>query len=69
MIESTMKEVRCRFATWTESDENLPFLKLAGKMLCLSASQIVVGFLRVFMTIGGCITYGLMKLADNLSKK
>lgn len=67
MFEDAMYNVRSRFSQWTGSDVDEPFGNLAGKMLCLCFSRIIMSILQIFICIGGCITYGLMKIADELS--
>lgn len=69
MFENIMYDVRENFSRRTESDINEPFLNLAGKMLCLSISQAIMAVLRIFVCIGGTLTYGLMLAADKLSEK
>lgn len=69
MFEAKMNEIYDRFAERTESYENESFMILAGRMLCLSACNMINSFLQIFITLGEMSVYGLSYLAEHLSYK
>lgn len=67
MFEGKMNEIYDRFAERTESFDNESFMVLAGRMLCLSASNMVNSLLQIFITLGEMSIYGLSYIAKHLS--
>lgn len=67
MFENKMNEIYDRFAERTESYENESFMVLAGRLLCLSMSNIVNSILQILITLGEMSIYGLSYLAEHLS--
>lgn len=69
MFEAKMNEIYSRFAERTGSEGTESFLVLSGRMLCLSACNIVSSFLQIFITLGEMAIFGLSALAEYISYK
>lgn len=67
MFEAKMNDIYNRFVERTDSQEGDAFMVVAGRMLCLSACNIVTAFLQIFITLGEIVVYGLSSLAEYLS--
>lgn len=67
MFENKMNEIYDRFAERTESYENESFMILAGRLLCLSLSNIVSSILQILITLGEISIYGLSYLAEHIT--